>query len=118
MWKTTTDAKKIQRAVNKIARKLNKTITDDELWKGRFYVHQLDRKTYRYDGIFYGKFLFEFVDKQTGKFAHYWFDENVFIGISEYKFWEKMNFFIVDYVNVWAENPRPNRETSIDYRGR
>ena len=115
-WKTSTNLKKIQRSVNKTIRYLNESLEKDELWKGRFYAHQLERRVYREPDALYVKFLFEFVDRQTGKFAYYWFNEIDLNGISTWRLWERMNSFIVDYVNAWAESPRPNRATSIDYR--
>lgn len=115
-WKTSTNLKKIQRSVNKTIRYLNESLEKDELWKGRFYAHQLDRIVYREPDALYVKFLLEFVDRQTGKFAHYWFNEIDLNGISVWRLWEKMNSFIVDYVSVWRESPYPTRATSIDYR--
>ena len=117
-WKTSTNVKKIQRSVNKEARHLNQTLEEDPLFKGRFYIHQLERVVHRYDGELYCSFLFEFVDRETGKFAHYWFNDTDFNGISKWRVWEKMNFFITEYVDFWGAKPRPTRETTIDYRKR
>ena len=60
--------KKIQRKVNKIVRKLNKQIEDDELWKGRFYIRQVKRYMKPFDDMsgVDDAFLFEMYDKKTG----------------------------------------------------
>lgn len=112
-WK----AKKIQRHVNSVIRALNKNIERDELWLGRFYAHQV----YCYftpseDGSYiYGRFLIEFVDRKSGKSMTHWFRREDF-AYGAYKVWCVMNDFIVEYINVWAENPRPSRDNVWDYK--
>lgn len=116
--KETWNYKKIQRKVNKIVRKLNKQIEDDELWKGRFYIRQVKRYMRPYydrSGID-DAFLFEMYDKKTGMKQlsngwHSYFALKTFNRLA----WD-LNKFIVDYVKVWQEDPRPNINNVIDYR--
>jgi hypothetical protein len=115
-WKTTTNVKKIQRHVNSIVRAMNKNIYNDELWKGRFYVRQTKRRVEKEDDWVYVRFEMEFVDRQTGKTKKYYYDKSDMLGTSTWKFFQDVNDFIVEVCDVWREDPRPNRETSIDYR--
>lgn len=118
-WKTTLKTKKIQRHVNAMVRDLNRNIERDELWKGRFYAHQI----YSYftpaeDHTWvYGRFLIEFVDKKTGKTRIKWFLKEQLMG-SCFALWFEMNMFIVDDVKVWSEEPRPSLDNTVDYRER
>lgn len=110
--------RKIQRKVNKIVRKLNKQIEDDELWKGRFYIRQVKRYMRPYydrSGID-DAFLFEMYDKKTGmkQLSNRWYSYFVLKTFNKLT-WD-LNNFIVDYVKVWQEDPRPNINNAIDYR--
>ena len=114
--KTTTDIKKIQRHVNSVVRAMNKNLYNDELWKGRFYVRQTKRWIEKEDDWVYMRLEMECVDRQTGKTKKYYYDKSDMMGISTWKFFQDVNNFIVEVCDVWREDPRPNRETSIDYR--
>ena len=115
----TTNPKKIQRRVNKVIRELNKNIYNDDLWKGRFYARQIDRRLYIFDdkSWLYGDFYIVFTDKETGRQYYHWFRKEDFLG-SAHRVWEAMNDFIAVYCRVWEADPRPTRATTIDYRGR
>ena len=117
-WKTTTNVKKIQRHVNSIVRAMNKKIYDDELWKGRFYVHQTSRRVEKEDDWIYVRIELECVDRQTGRTKKYYYDKSDMMGPSTMKFSRDVNDFIVKVCKVWKEDPCPNKATSIDYRGR
>jgi hypothetical protein len=89
-------------------RELNKNIENDSLWCGRFYVHQIARQRYVYeDGS--GMELWvtlEFVDRKTGRTKQLLETVNYWTSFCSRLFWEA-NTFIVEDVNVWAEDPRP-----------
>lgn len=107
-WLTSKNAKVHQRRMNRAMRELNKNIENDSLWRGRFYVHQVARQRYVYeDGS--GMELWvtlEFVDRKTGRTKQLLETVNYWTSFCSRLFWEA-NTFIVEDVNVWAEDPRP-----------
>ena len=116
-WKTTTNKKKIQRHINKVIRNMNKSIERDDLWLGRFYCRQ---KSISYEMSENGSYMYalvcvEMIDRKTGKFAIYWLRKEDFMG-SAWRCWEKMNFFVTEYCDVWREDPRPSIKNPWDYR--
>lgn len=116
-WKETTKRKKIQRHINSVLRNLNKNIERDNLWLGRFYCHQ---KNIRYemseDGSYrYAKAEIEFIDRKIGRTLIRYFDKEDFMG-STWRIWCAMNDFIVEYCDVWNEDPRPSVKNPWDYR--
>ena len=118
-WLETKNLKKIQRRINSIVRDMNTTIYNDPLWKGRFYVRQLDRKVELSDdkSWLHVLFYFEFIDKETNHRYYHWFRKEDMLG-SGWRFWEAMNDFIVVKCHVWDADERPTRDTTIDYRER
>ena len=115
--------KKTQRTINYMVRMLNRTIENDELWKGRFAIKQINRKDIKLErDYFVSRFHFLLVDKQTKKqgiicFAC-WSDNSLMTKCKiRNELASFMNDFIVLDCKVWEENPAPNRETSINYRG-
>lgn len=116
-WKTTTNRKKIQRHINKEIRDMNRTIERDELWLGRFYCRQVDI-WYESSGdhsYVYCRIGVEFYDRKTGKSMYRVFDKENFMG-SSWRFWQAMNEFIIDWCEVWKEDPRPSINNPWDYR--
>ena len=116
-WKTTTKRKKIQRHINKVLRDMNKNIECDDLWLGRFYCYQTDIAfamsedgTYRYAAI-----GVEFKDRKSGKAMHHVFRKEDFMGHA-WRVWERMNYFITEWCEVWNEDPRPSVKNPWDYR--
>ena len=107
-WLTSMNKKRHQRAMNKLMRETNKNIENDDLWLGRFVVHQVNSPQWcRYeDGS--GADLFvhlKFIDRCTGR--HYICAETVnhwrgFQG-NGWRMWKIMNWFIVEYCSVWDE---------------
>lgn len=115
--------KRTQRTINRMISVLNRTIENDELWKGRFVIKQINRKDIKLErDYFISKFHFLLIDKQTKKqetvYFACWSDNSLMtkckIGNELASF---MNDFIVLDCKVWEENPAPSRETSINYRG-
>ena len=117
-WISTRNRKKQQRKMNKIVREMNKHIEQDDLWKGRFCCRQiLSPVWYTWDDNS-GSVLFVqllFIDKKTGKTFHYADDVASWYHFNHWRLWEKMNWFITEYCQVWREDPRPDKKTAIDY---
>lgn len=107
-WLTSKNAKVHQHRMNKAMRELNKTLENDNLWRGRFYVHQVARQRQVYeDGS--GMELWvtlELVDRKTGRTKQVLETVNYWTSFCSRIFW-KMNSFIVEDVGVWSEDPRP-----------
>ena len=116
-WKTTTNRKKIQRHINSVLRNINRTIERDELWLGRFYCKQTDiafamseDNTYVHAAI-----GVEFIDRKTGKAMHSVFRKEDFMGTA-WRIWERTNYFITQWCEVWSEDPRPSIHNPWNYR--
>ncbi len=107
-WLTSKNTKVHQRRMNRAMRELNKNIENDSLWRGRFYVHQIARQRYVYeDGSGMELWvILEFVDRKTGRTKQLLETVNYWTSFCSRLFWEA-NTFIVEDVNVWAEDPRP-----------
>ena len=102
-----------QRWFNQYCRYVNKSIEDDDLWLGRFYVRQNRTFIEWFEdnscGLMYAEI--HMIDKKTKKVRVGWYS-----GLEmDYKFWRDFNSFIIDDCKVWEEVPdiRTNR---IDYR--
>jgi len=117
---TSQNRKKHQRALNALARKINKNIENDQLWKGRYCVRQY-RAWWRscWEEPDYYRFFAQFIfyDKKTHK--TYITDiksGNDWLFWNGHKLWREMNDFILDS-GVWEENPRPTYENTTNFRG-
>lgn len=108
-WLSSKNRKRHQRAMNDMMRQVNRGIERDELWKGRFYVRQLESYWHEYEDKS-GAELFVilcFYDKVTG------ITKTVAETVNHWRYfngshlWWAMNDFIVKTVNVWDEDPRP-----------
>lgn len=115
--------KEMQRNVNYIVKAMNKSLFEDDLWKGRFAIKQTKRIDQYVDYNFYAcRYFFKLIDKATGKetetcFAFWtWADKKHIKGFITSKLFMAMNEFIIEDCKVWEENPRPNIRTSKDYR--
>lgn len=110
-------ARKLQRKVNAFVRSLNKTIEEDNLWRGRFVVRQKQAVIHEYSDKsgWHGHFVMRIYDKKTGLykeecFDHYELDH-------AWKLWWFVNNFIVQDVKVWEENPSPRDEGFVPKEG-
>lgn len=67
-WLSSTKRKKHQRHMNACVRELNKSLHEDPLWNGRFYVHQTRAEWYAYEDGSGGELIvwLEVVDNSTG----------------------------------------------------
>ena len=105
-WLTSMNKKRHQREINRLVRETNKSIEKDDLWHGRFCIKQVESpQWYIYEdksGAEYFVHL-EFIDKCTGR---YWIQAetvNHWRASNGWRIWEKMNWFIVEYLDVWSE---------------
>ena len=114
-WLTSMNRKVHQRAMNKLVRHMNKQIENDELWLGRFYAKQIASSWHPYeDGS--GAALnvrLRFIDRKTGTTYDTHLEDVNGWRFGAKIFW-KMNWFIVDYCDVWR-NEDPYKD-KIDYR--
>ena len=107
-WLTSKNKKRHQREINRLVREANKSIEKDDLWNGRFCIKQIESPQWRVyedkSGAEYFVHL-KFIDKCTGR---YWIQaETVNHWRSSFgngwRLWDKMNWFIVDHLDVWNE---------------
>ena len=111
--------KKIQRKVNKSIREMNLNIYNDDLWKARFTAKQVDAQYHAFSdgsgGVLH--ILLQFEDRKTGKCVLHWLSTHGYMRFFNADLWMKMNDFIVMDCKVWEEDPRPNKNNAIDFRG-
>ena len=119
MSKTSQNRKIHQRALNALARKINKNVENDPMWKGRYCVRQY-RSWWRphWEEPDYYRFFAQFIfyDKKTRK--TYLTDvksDNDWLFWNGHKLWREMNDFILDS-GVWEEEPRITYENTPDFR--
>lgn len=95
------ERKKAQKEINKKVRTLNKNILNDNLWRGRFYIHQIDANWERFDDGSGGCLTvwLEIRDKKTGLYHGFGID-NYDYG---WKLWTEANQFIVEDSHVWDD---------------
>lgn len=107
---TSLKIKKYIRSANRVAKRMNDLMAEDDLWRGRFYVRQKKywKKEYEDKSGLQVVFLYEFVDLKTGHKKEYWFDNFDLddSGPFTYRFWRKMNDFIVEECDVWRKEGR------------
>lgn len=101
------DRKKQQRIMNSWVRAMNRSIEEDNLWRGRFVIRQKSAERYILeDEPDKAELWVElvFIDKKTGKTfgdrrpAWAWCRWN---GM---EIWDRMNQFIIGIVDVWNES--------------
>lgn len=99
------ELKKLQRAANKYVQKLNDNILNDDLWRGRFIVRQVNRYDYRYgDGSGYCFTIkLEFKDLKTEQTKIIY--ETIYLASSFFmaSLFSLMNDFIVKDCDVWSK---------------
>ena len=114
-WKSSTNPKVHQRAINHVLREVNKGIYDDDLWMGRFFVHQIRRDVLRDRDHLSMVVELRFYDHKTKKYSTEVLTSNEVILWNGSKIWGLMNDFIVDDLDVWrTEDVRNDKQ---DWRG-
>ena len=110
--------KKHQRAVNRIVRELNKSIENDNLWRGRFICRQKEAYFVTYADRSGATLMvrLQFDDKKTGLTRDDYFDFSVTLTsvFGQSHLYLAMNDFIVNTCDVWRKE-RPF-EDNTDYR--
>jgi hypothetical protein len=108
--------KKKQHKINKILQEMNKNIANDNLWRGRFVVHQVDRFTGVWEdnsGTWIDVVVI-FIDKKTGLVVQAYLDyHNDRFFASDV--WWRMNQFITEDVKVWDEGRKAVYEDTFDW---
>ena len=106
--------RKIQRQINRAVRKLNESICADNLWRGRFVVHQVDRAYQQFfDRSGYDFYVFlQFLDKKTGQNKTIPFEYFSFC-FAGHLGWA-MNNFIVQDCDVWKKED-PIHDKKVDF---
>jgi hypothetical protein len=91
--------KKAQVKINKFVRVLNKSIANDNLWRGRFVIRQTNACWNRFEDGSGGELRvwLEIRDLKTGLYMGFSAD-NYGTG---WDIWENSNKFIVEYSGVW-----------------
>lgn len=104
--------KSLQRRVNRVVRRVNRSIAKDTLWRGRFVIRQLQAFYGTFDdgsGI-YATYAMQFTDLKTGKSKVYWCDHLDFTMWNGNKIFWNMNKFITEDCDIWrTENPYDDR---------
>lgn len=107
-WLTSMNKKRHQREINRLVRQANKSIENDSLWLGRFVIHQVKSPQWSIykdkSGAEYFVHL-EIIDRCTGRC---WIGADTVNGWrtalgNGWRLYEFINWFIVEYCNVWEE---------------
>ena len=105
---TSMNKKRHQREINRLVRQANKSIENDSLWLGRFVIHQVKSPQWSIyedkSGAEYFVHL-EIIDRCTGRS---WISADTVNGWrttlgNGWQLYEFINWFIVEYCNVWDE---------------
>lgn len=115
----TVNRKKRQHRFVRYLRQINKNVMDDDLWRGRFEMRQVDAEwiTHGFRGITsdgreffdpYGILIAKvrITDKLTGKTEEYVVNTNITDRLEGYDLWEFMN----DFINSIPEAIQQSRE--------
>lgn len=93
------ERKKAQRKINKLVRALNTNVREDNLWRGRFIVHQIQDFWEAFDDGSGGVLtvVLEIRDLKTGLYQDFIIDNYD----RSWKLFEKVNKFISEDSGVW-----------------
>lgn len=109
-WKSSSNRKKHQRALNKVIKNINHSLLQDDLWMGRFYIKQ-GSYSYFYpyeDGSGWNLYVvLEMHDRLTGQKKEIGDEVNHFCMWNGSKLFWELNSFIVETCDVWRQDPRP-----------
>lgn len=122
-WLSSFDRKKHQRRVNQYVRAINKNIENDNLWRGRFYVHQEGTPWFHIYEDKSGASL-EYVclvitDRLTEKSTKKWDSVNGWCHFGGYRLWSFVNDAIVNIFDVWHSELDPYKiknDPKYDFR--
>lgn len=110
-WLSSFNRKKHQRYMNKYVRAINKNIYNDDLWRGRFVVRQVDSPYfYTYEdgsGASLERVHLVITDRLNGRTIDGWDSVNGWCHWNGSKLWQWVNDAIVEGFDVWHEHPNP-----------
>lgn len=113
-WMYSLNRKKQQRHMNKYVRAINKNIENDDLWRGRFYVRQVDSpRFYIYEdgsGASLEHIHLVITDRVTGNTYDGWDSVNGWCHWGGSRLWQWVNTAIVEHFDVWNSNKINPRE--------
>ena len=107
--------KKLQRKMNRDIKKVNQTIREDDLWKGRFEIRQIKDSYCSFKdgsgGILTVKI--RMIDKKSRKWADCTFTYSHHFNLSHLL--DALNYFIVEYIDVWTNETRDSIYSREDF---
>ncbi len=111
------ERKAYQRKLNKILSTVNKSIREDDLWKGRFEVRQMYSDWCEYsDGGGYLFTVLRWRDKKTGYYHDYTYNYITSYGPNQNRIFWMANEFITKEAAVWENDAeRPTVKNAVDY---
>jgi len=122
-WMYSFNRKKQQRNMNKYVRAINKNIENDDLWRGRFYVRQIDSPIFHVyedkSGASLEHIHLVITDRMTGKTLDGWDSMNGWCHWGGSHLWRFVNDAIVEGFDVWRNGPDPYKiknDSRYDYR--
>lgn len=116
-WICSTDRKVHQRKLNKLIRRMNKNIREDDWWKGRFFARQYSAEFYRYEDGSGGELCvyLRFYDKKDMKYQEYYGDSCSLCHWGGARLWWTMNEFITNVTSTWKSDTHPKDVDKSDY---
>lgn len=107
-WRYSSNRKHHQRRLNRAMRELNKNIEQDSLWRGRFYVRQIESHFYRYEDLSGWELVVKlcFYDKESSTTRIVTGAANSLLFGST--LWWHMNDFIMYDVDYWGARRAEN----------
>ena len=105
-WLTSANRKRHQRELNKLIRRFNKNLNEDELWQGRFQVWQVDSPVWMMHEDQTANLLvrLRFVDRATGACYDRRMSVNHWRHFGGSHVWNLMNWLITEHWDVWEED--------------
>ena len=106
-WFCSNNRKAHQRKLNRLVRKINKYIENDDLWQGRFFIRQYSAWFYQYEDGSGGTLYvwLRFYDKKDNKYQEYYGDTSALCHFGGSRLWLTMNSFITEISSTWKEDP-------------
>ena len=109
---------KYHKGAMKMIRQLNKSIVNDELWRGRFVAMAKEEQWVRFSDNSGGilVILVRMYDKKTKQYRDYRWEYAPYFHTNAWHLSMDIgNTFVVEDINVWEEDPKPDIHNVIDY---
>lgn len=115
---------KYQKQLTKMLRAWNKSIEEDELWLGRFYVMQRRTLWFEFPSQIWDKeaggimnVQIRVYDRETNYYKDYMLEYAPYLCTTTSRIFRIINDFIVKDLGVWELDPRPQFGKTKDYCG-